>query len=452
MRRLMAIFGISALLCAPISPASAAPTCFGKTPTLVGTSGDDRLEGTDRPDVIVGLGGTDEIWGRGGDDLICGGDNPKAFYLEEDDERLPEKLWGGRGADRMTGEGGFDYVVGGAGPDVLFGGPGNDMVMGSRGDDRSFGGVGKDRILGWARGGSDNDFASGGPGDDYLNEDRGSDVLKGGPGSDYLLGGSGDDTLTGGSGADRLGGAGDDDRVGGGPGRDLADYLFEYEGSSTSGNSRDMRVDLMAGMARGYGRDSLTGLEGALSGSGSDVLIGDAGPNLFFAGPSYFGDETHDRVEGRGGSDTISFDNGYGGCCDAVHVDLSQGRAMWIGGHSPDSEIRLFSIENIIGTGGSDTLIGDRGKNRISGRSGGDVIAGRGGSDLLLGGVGALAEYPEFDEDSLRGDGGDDVLRGGVGSDDLDGGAGRDRNFGGGDHDRCVSPDPERGAIDCEAP
>lgn len=58
----------------PATPASAAPTCFGKRATIVGTPGDDRLVGTGGRDVIVGRGGDDVILGRGGRDRICGGD------------------------------------------------------------------------------------------------------------------------------------------------------------------------------------------------------------------------------------------------------------------------------------------------------------------------------------------------------------------------------------------
>lgn len=285
--RTAAVVVLSATLL-PASPALAAPTCFGEPATIVGTSGDDELEGTKTRDVIVGLGGTDEIHGRGGDDLICGGDNPKRFYPDDDDEPIPERLWGGPGADRVTGEGGFDYIIGGGGRDVLFGGPGEDMLTGSRGNDRSFGGAGNDRILSWVKNGSDSDYASGGSGDDLVSDDRGADVLKGGNGDDHLLGGIDNDTLKGGRGADRLVGAGANDLLHGGRDTDLVDYIFEYEGSSSMGSRRDMRVDLAAGRARGYGRDTLAGLEGVLSGSGTDVLMGDSGPNLFFVGTSYF--------------------------------------------------------------------------------------------------------------------------------------------------------------------
>ena len=49
-------------------------SCNGKTPTIVGTPGNDTLRGTSRADVIQGLGGNDTISGGGGNDTICGGE------------------------------------------------------------------------------------------------------------------------------------------------------------------------------------------------------------------------------------------------------------------------------------------------------------------------------------------------------------------------------------------
>ena len=67
--------GLLATLAAAPSAQAAAPECFGRRATIVGTPGPDSLTGTPGPDVIVGLGGADNIAGLGGDDLI-GGDFP----------------------------------------------------------------------------------------------------------------------------------------------------------------------------------------------------------------------------------------------------------------------------------------------------------------------------------------------------------------------------------------
>jgi Ca2+-binding RTX toxin-like protein len=63
--------------------AQAAETCFGLTPTIVGTPGGDTLIGTEGPDVIVGLGGADDIRALGGDDVVCAGANTPPSTLKE---------------------------------------------------------------------------------------------------------------------------------------------------------------------------------------------------------------------------------------------------------------------------------------------------------------------------------------------------------------------------------
>ena len=95
--------------------ASCAPPCKGQTPTLAGTSGNDRLSGTPGRDVIVGLGGKDELSGLAGNDLICGGPGK-------------DTLKGGAGRDTLLGQGGKDQLKGGGGKDLCKGGKGTDTA------------------------------------------------------------------------------------------------------------------------------------------------------------------------------------------------------------------------------------------------------------------------------------------------------------------------------------
>jgi CSLREA domain-containing protein len=107
------------------------PPCFGRTPTIVGTAGADRLTGTKNADVILASGGKDKVAGRGGKDLICAGDGK-------------DKVKGGAGKDRIKGEKGNDTLRGNAGNDVLKGGKGKDKLFGGAGRDKLKGGPGKD--------------------------------------------------------------------------------------------------------------------------------------------------------------------------------------------------------------------------------------------------------------------------------------------------------------------
>jgi Ca2+-binding RTX toxin-like protein len=138
------------------------PSCFGAPATIVGTEGNDVIEGTPRADVIVGLGGSDTIKGRAGADRICGGKNPEPNAPEV----WPEILEGGKGNDRISG---------GAGQDDIHG---NTSSSGY-----SF-------YEPWPEGVHDDDILKGGPGFDTLVDRRSPDV-------DKLYGGSTDDRLYG---------------------------------------------------------------------------------------------------------------------------------------------------------------------------------------------------------------------------------------------------------------
>jgi Ca2+-binding RTX toxin-like protein len=52
------------------------------------------------------------------------------------------------GPDKLVGTGGADVFVGGAGKDLLIGGKGNDVVCGGKGKDKLFGQAGKDVVAG----------------------------------------------------------------------------------------------------------------------------------------------------------------------------------------------------------------------------------------------------------------------------------------------------------------
>lgn len=108
-------------------------SCAGQVATILGSTGDDVIEGTDANDVISALGGNDTIHGRGGDDTICGGSGN-------------DILRGGRGRDVLRGGSGNDTLRGGQGRDVLRGGSGNDSLNGGPGTDDCAGGPGTDTI------------------------------------------------------------------------------------------------------------------------------------------------------------------------------------------------------------------------------------------------------------------------------------------------------------------
>lgn len=148
---------------------------------IVGTSGNDTLNGTSGDDLIVGLGGNDTIRAGNGDDFVVGC----------------------AGNDSLFGENGSDIVDGGEGNDGIWGGNGNDEYLaGWKGDDHIWGGNGDDFLVGQQgedvlHGDNGNDIAIGGPDNDMVYGDNGDDLLFGNFGDDSLYGGNGNDFLNG---------------------------------------------------------------------------------------------------------------------------------------------------------------------------------------------------------------------------------------------------------------
>lgn len=159
--------------------------CNGRKATIVGTSGDDTLNGTDGQDVIMGFGGDDRINGYGDKDVICAG--PGNDIVD-----------GGDGDDEIRAEAGDDLVDGGAGRDRIYGGSGDDTIDGGVDSDTLHGQSGLDII----NTGDGHDWAFGGPGDDQLNGSYFTDRLFGQDGDDQLYGVGGSNALYGGSGTD----------------------------------------------------------------------------------------------------------------------------------------------------------------------------------------------------------------------------------------------------------
>ncbi|MBA4801326.1 MAG: tandem-95 repeat protein [Euryhalocaulis sp.] len=91
---------------------------------LVGTNGNDTLNGTPGQDVIYGLDGHDRLNGLADDDV----------------------LFGGNGDDRMIGGAGDDTLVGGQGRDTLTGNSGADVFVYTALTDSTRAATGRDRI------------------------------------------------------------------------------------------------------------------------------------------------------------------------------------------------------------------------------------------------------------------------------------------------------------------
>ena len=423
----------------------------------IGTSGDDRFEGTGYAwDYADGGDGNDVMHGNDGNDTLKGG-------------KHHDRLYGGKGNDMLKGNGGNDWLVGGGGADIIEGGQGNDWTS----------------------------YANGASGAqvylDNSSENAGAaegDIIRG---VENIMGTAHDDVLVGNHLDNMFEGAGGGDIIVGNSGRDTASYSTSDAG---------VRVNLATGDASGGHAtgDRLENIEN-LRGSGhDDHLTGDEGENHIHGGAgadnistSYgndavWGGNGDDEIKTGDGNDIVSGGNGddlirggkgtdvvYGGAGSdtasystsdaAVMVNLATGEAF--GGHATGD--RLEDIENLRGSAHHDTLYGDDADNILLGLNGNDIIHGGGGHDHIHGDFDdedcyippILGGDPENQddnpticnigghtgEDEIHGGSGDDTIFGGRGNDMLygdegrdvlDGGLGNDRLEGGADADTYV--------------
>lgn len=401
---------IGSILVSP-APAQQGPTCMGVAASIVGTSGDDTIGGTQHRDVIVGRGGSDRIDGRGGDDLICAGsgvDRVQGGPGEDTirGQRAPDRLRGGDGSDSVNaGRGFFNLVSGDAGNDRLkgtrrgltlaefFGAPRGVTVDLAR---DSAVGEGRDRLV-------DISAVAGSTHNDVLSGDRRSNFLFGGPGDDTINGRGNAGDLSSPASVDELRFdflAGDTRLQGGPPGNDTLTGGGGFSVASYEEAPNGIDVDLALGSVQGEGTDTLTGIRAVVGSEFDDVLRGDDSANLFE------GRSGVDTIRGRGGRDVLVL-------FDAVRPRIDLGAGSGTGRYFvfTGEERRRVSfaytlegIEDVWGSPSSDVITGDAGANRLFGAVGADRLSGAGGNDLLDGGRGP---------DALNGGSGDDVCRDG---------------------------------------
>ncbi|MDQ3954969.1 MAG: hypothetical protein M3285_05405 [Actinomycetota bacterium] len=177
------------------------PKCDGVEATIVGTAGNDVLEGTQGPDVIVAQGGHDKIFGNGGDDLICaggghdwleggGGDDVLLGGSQSDALGAPPEDAGGipHEFDDPNGFPAGVTVIGDVGDEIMRGGPGNDLLRGGPGDDMLFGEEDNDELgCCYSHGKYIGDIG-------FDGFDGGDDVMDGGEGDDMCTDWAGDNT------------------------------------------------------------------------------------------------------------------------------------------------------------------------------------------------------------------------------------------------------------------
>ncbi|MDB5823804.1 MAG: hypothetical protein JWR21_2508, partial [Herminiimonas sp.] len=404
--------------------------------TLIGGSGNDTLDGGSGNDILIGGTGNDTYIGGAGVDKADFSAETNAISInlasgsgtdgngDTDTFTGVENITAGSGNDTLMGDAAANQLDGGSGNDRISGGAGNDVLIGGAGIDTldysastnavivnmsaaavgavaantaSDGTGGTDTLSGFETilGGSGNDSLYGDSLDNTLIGNDGNDLLSGGAGIDTLQGGAGDDLLRGGAGNDSLDG-GSNTAFG-----DTADY-------SDQGIAVTVSLATLTATGASIGTDTLANIENIRGGTANDILTGDAGANQISgnagndtlvggAGNDLLrGGQGNDSIDGGADIDTVSYDDITG----PVTINLAAGTATQSAGGNAGTDT-LINIENVIGSGGSDTITGSSGDNVIDGANGGDIIAAGAGNDIV---------YFDENDASVNGEGGTDTL------------------------------------------
>jgi Ca2+-binding RTX toxin-like protein len=407
---------------------------------VIGTSGNNLLNGTANGDTIYGLGGDDTLNGLGGNDVLYGGDgndtldggvgndtldggtgtNTATYASAASAVTVSLLLEGsaqnthGGGTDtlsniqNLTGSNFADTLTGDANANFISGGSGDDTITGGAGDDTIEGGIGTDTLM--LSGPKANYTITavglgaytvtdnvGSDGTDHISNVEkihfsdvtytlpitgwtGNDSLTGTTGDDVINGLGGNDVLNGLAGNDQLYGGDGDDTLDGGAGNDTIDGGAGTNTASYADAALGVTVSLaLQGSpqnTKNAGLDTLTNIQNLLGSAHNDSLTGDANNNTLEGGA---GDDT---LIGGGGTDTAS----YASAASGVIVSLAITTAQSTGGAGKDT---LTGFSNLTGSSHADALTGSSGNNVLIGGAGDDTLIGGLGADTLTGGLGA---------------------------------------------------------------
>jgi Ca2+-binding RTX toxin-like protein len=346
---------------------------------IIGTHGNDKIDGTFEDDVIFGGAGHDEINGDDGDDVL-------------------------------HGDSGNDYLIDGIGSDRLYGGEGNDVIYSPVNGDVSR-----------------HDLFDGGAGDDVIDIRRESRMANnnqitavGGSGNDLVVVFDNEASFL------RLDLGEGDDRV-------AVNILDQYSTLDISlGTGRDVVELQHAGLGTIFINDFQAGAAGDRMEWLS--LIAFRTTNFDPASQNPFATGHLKLVQA--GADTLVLLDRDGSATSSSDIILLTLRNLTasdltfhnLGGYSADGTIPAGLV--LTGTSGRDGLYGTAGADTIEGGEGDDGIFGGAGDDILHGGLG---------NDFIVGSYGDDVITGGAGHDSIDAGSGNDQVDGGDGDDRLIS-------------
>ncbi|TCS72644.1 VCBS repeat-containing protein [Sulfuritortus calidifontis] len=385
--------------------------------TLIGTDGNNLLDGAAGADILIGGLGDDTYVVDNSADVVveaadAGLDTVQAsasYSLSDNVENLSltgtgnidgtgnaldNVIAGNSGANILQGLDGNDTLDGGAGADTLVGGAGNDgYVVDNAADsvvenaDEGIDSVSASVSYGLSANvenltltGTANINATGNELDNSLVGNSGANVLDGGAGADSLVGGAGNDTYV-------VDNAGDVVVEAAGEGTDLVQSSVSY---SLGDNLENLTLTGNADL-NGTGNaaaNTLTGNAGdnVLSGlAGNDTLIGNAGNDLLDGGTGA------DAMSGGMGDDIYVVDDLGDTVTEAADagIDRVQSSISYTLGNNVEN-LSLLGNADILGTGNAldNILVGNAGNNQLDGGAGNDTLDGGAANDTLVGGAG----------------------------------------------------------------
>ena len=356
---------------------------------LVGSDGNDSINGLAGNDFIEGARGDDQLTGGDGNDILSGGVGNDALHGGEGDDVLS----GDEGVDTLDGGNGFDTadysfsldswnINLAAGTAAIIRTNGSAPVETLASIEAVIGGLGSDRI-------------TGDDGANRIQGGAGNDILQGGGGDDvFVVGGDEDgiDAVDGGSGYDRIEAAADDTVIG-------LSSIGNVELITSNGHA-NVRIEATdEADTLDLSAAELSGIVSIDLGAGNDVVTGTLGADVINAGA---GDDVIRYVGLGTGADTL--DGGDGS--DRIEAAAN------------DAVIRLASYQNIeVISGGQFTGVvlartdaaettnlnglTVEGLSRIDLEGGDDIFVGTAQADVVRGGSG---------NDTISGNGGDDIF------------------------------------------
>jgi Ca2+-binding RTX toxin-like protein len=394
------------------------------TTRVIGTPGNDTINGGETIEHLLGEFGNDILYGNGGNDILdggalndfmAGGIGDDTYYVDVAGDNIFEfanegydiiyssvSVGTALDVEELILTGSAQYGVGNAQNNIIRANNAANELQGLAGDDILYGGAGIDLLYGQ----DDNDELNGEDDNDALIGGAGNDLLDGGLGQDYMAGGVGDDSYY-------VDEAGDNPIEGVGEGNDIIYASISY---AMTANVEEMHLSNSAPYGIGnnlnniiYGNEAFNELQGL---GGNDSLYGGGDFDLLYGqegNDNLHGEADNDALVGGDGNDVL--DGGGGGDYllggtgdDSYYVDSIGDYPIEDpgGGHdiiyASTSYTITANVEELIlidsalyanGNGENNILRGNALNNEIRGFGGADTIIGGGGTDLLYGGAAA---------------------------------------------------------------